>query len=90
MGSSRFWLNVADEESKSIPHEFPRSHWPKATGQCVKERYLSVTMGNVFICFIISAGISSVPGDFSLFCLNTAHRSSCLVISVSSSLSFML
>ena len=45
MGSSRFWLKAADEESKSIPHEFPRSHWLKATGQCVLERYLSATMG---------------------------------------------
>ena len=44
MGSSRFWLKDADEESKSIPHEFPRSHWLKATGQCVTERYLSATM----------------------------------------------
>ena len=45
MGSSRFWLKDADEESKSIPQEFPRSHWLKATGQCVIERYLSATMG---------------------------------------------
>ena len=45
MGSSRFWLKAADVESKSIPHEFPRSHWLKATGQCVMERYLSATMG---------------------------------------------
>ena len=44
MGSSRFWLKAADEESKSIPHEFPRSHWLKATGQCVLERYLSATL----------------------------------------------
>ena len=44
MGSSRFWLKAADEESRSIPHEFPRSHWLKATGQCVLERYLSATM----------------------------------------------
>ena len=44
MGSSRFWLKAADEESKSIPHEFPRSHWLKATGQCVLERYLSAPM----------------------------------------------
>ena len=44
MGSSRFWLKAADEESKSIPHEFPRSHWLKATGQCELERYLSATM----------------------------------------------
>ena len=44
MGSSRFWLKAADEESKSIPHEFPRFHWLKATGQCVPERYLSATM----------------------------------------------
>ena len=44
MGSNRFWLKAADEESKSIPHEFPKSHWLKATGQCVLERYLSATM----------------------------------------------
>ena len=44
MGSSRFWLKAADEESKSILHEFPRSHWLKATGQCVLERYLLATM----------------------------------------------
>ena len=44
MGSSRFGLKAADEESKSIPHELPRSHWLKATGQCVLERYLSATM----------------------------------------------
>ena len=44
MGSSRFWLKAADEESKSIPHELPRSHWLKATGQCLLERYLSATM----------------------------------------------
>ena len=44
MGYSRFWLKAADEESKSISHEFPRSHWLKATGQCVLERYLSATM----------------------------------------------
>ena len=44
MGSSRFWLKDADEESKSISHELPRSHWLKATGQCVIERYLSATM----------------------------------------------
>ena len=44
MGSSRFGLKVADDESKSIPHEFPRSHWLKATGQCVMERYLLATM----------------------------------------------
>ena len=44
MGYSRFWLKDADEDSKSIPHEFPCSHWLKATGQCVIERYLSATM----------------------------------------------
>ena len=38
---------MADEESKSIPHELPSSHWLKATGQCVLERYLSATMGKV-------------------------------------------
>ena len=40
--------------------------------------------------FIISAGISSVPDDFPLFCSNTTRRRSCSVISVSSSLSCML
>ena len=49
MGSSRFWLKAADEESKSIPHELPRSHWLKATGQCVLERYLSATMDLVYV-----------------------------------------
>ena len=44
MGSSRFWLKGVDEENKSIPPEFPRSHSPKATGQCDIERYLSATM----------------------------------------------
>ena len=34
------WLQTTHEESWGIPHEFPRSHWPTATGQCVK-RYLS-------------------------------------------------
>ena len=38
MGSSRFGLKVADEDSKSTPHEFSRSHWLKATGQYVIER----------------------------------------------------
>ena len=44
MGYSRFWLKMADVESKSIPHELPSSHWLKATGHCVLERYLSATM----------------------------------------------
>ena len=35
---------MAEEESKSIPHDLPSSHWLKATGQCVLERYLSATM----------------------------------------------
>ena len=35
---------MADVESTSIPHELPSSHWLKATGQCVLERYLSATM----------------------------------------------
>ena len=52
MGYSRFWLKAADEESKSITHEFPRSHWLKATGQCVLERYLSVTMLLVLVFFL--------------------------------------
>ena len=44
MGSSRFWLKVADEESKSISHEIPISHWLKATAQSAIERHLWVTM----------------------------------------------
>ena len=39
MGYSRFWLKNADEDSKSIPHEFPSSHWLKAT---VRNRALAV------------------------------------------------
>ena len=54
MGSSRFWLKAADKESKSIPHELPRSHWLKATGQCVLERYLSATMKNQSMLFPIT------------------------------------
>ena len=49
MGSSRFSVKVADEESKSIPHEFPRSHWLKAIGQRVIERHLSATMLEVWV-----------------------------------------
>ena len=44
MGSSRFGLKVADEESKSVPNEFPRSHWSNVTGRRVIERYLSAIM----------------------------------------------
>ena len=58
MGSSRFWLKDADEESKSISHELPRSHWLKATGQCVIERYLSATMP-----WILEANFSLLPQD---------------------------
>ena len=55
MGNSRFWLKMADVESKSIPHELPSSHWLKATGQCVLERYLSATMPEI-------GYFSDVPG----------------------------
>ena len=41
---------MADVESKSIPHELPSSHWLKATGQCVLERYLSATIGGTKVC----------------------------------------
>ena len=37
---------MVDVES-IIPHELPSSPWLKATGQCVLERYLSATMGEV-------------------------------------------
>ena len=40
---------MANVESKSIPHELPSSHWLKATGQCVLERYLSATMRVLWI-----------------------------------------
>ena len=43
---------MADVESKSIPHELPSSHWLKATGQCVLERYLSATMMLTAICLL--------------------------------------
>ena len=39
---------MANVESKSIPHELPSSHWLKATGQCVLERYLSATMSTMW------------------------------------------
>ena len=45
---------MADVESKSIPHELPSSHWLKATGQCVLERYLSATMGLLQLYFPLS------------------------------------
>ena len=61
MGSRRCWLKVADEENKCIPHVFPRSHWLKAIGQCLIERYLLPTMFYFF----------SFP-LFSFFSLNTA------------------
>ena len=44
MGSSLFWLEFADEESKCIPHDLPRFHGKRTTGQCMIERYLSATM----------------------------------------------
>ena len=39
---------MSNVESKSIPHELPSSHWLKATGQCVLERYLSATMSTMW------------------------------------------
>ena len=42
---------MADVESKTIPHELPSSHWLKATGQCVLERYLSATMACIWTFF---------------------------------------
>ena len=54
---------MADVESKSIPHELPSSHWLKATGQCVLERYLSATMNvryNTHLyCLAVQAGFYS-------------------------------
>ena len=70
MGSSRFWLKDADEESKSIPHEFPRSHWLKATGQCVIERYLSATMR-----LLLEVLSSFEYGDREPIIVNISHES---------------
>ena len=35
MGSGQFWLKAAEEDSKSIPPEFPRFCEKKATEQCM-------------------------------------------------------
>ena len=40
---------MADVESKSIPHELPSSHWLKATGQCVLERYLNLNLNSLLV-----------------------------------------
>ena len=37
MGYGRFWLKVADEESKCTPHEFPRFCAKNATVWCVSD-----------------------------------------------------
>ena len=37
VGYSRFWLKVANEESKCIPHEFPRFYAKNATVWCVTD-----------------------------------------------------
>ena len=50
---------MADVESKSIPHELPSSHWLKATGQCVLERYLSATMHFVYMVHCLSGNNDS-------------------------------
>ena len=42
MGSSRFGLNVADEESKCIPHKFPRPHWPVKDDRSLRNREIPV------------------------------------------------
>ena len=60
MGSRRFWLKGADEERKSIPHEFPRSYWLKAAGQCLIERYLSATM-----CLHVSKAVIVISLQYS-------------------------
>ena len=57
MGYSRFWLKMANVENKSIPHELPSSHWLKATGQCVLERYLSATMVMDFTFFKLAVSL---------------------------------
>ena len=37
VGYSRFWLKVADEESKCIPHEFPSFRAKNATVWCLSD-----------------------------------------------------
>ena len=66
---------MADVESKSIPHELPSSHWLKATGQCVLERYLSATMNSQqyerdtvgHLETMMHTSWFLVPGSWSLF-----------------------
>ena len=48
---------MAHVESKCIPHELPSSHWLKATGQCVLERYLSATMMLVVVVVVVSKSL---------------------------------
>ena len=55
---------MADVESKSIPHELPSSHWSKATGQCVLERYLSATM----LWMEMPSDITRNVSEFAFFC----------------------
>ena len=80
MGTSRFWLKDADEDSKSIPHEFPRSHWLKATGQCVIERYLSATMTKHKLLFKPVAGL--IIGILGTVLLQSSSTTTTIVVSM--------
>ena len=69
---------MADVESKSIPHELPSSHWLKAPGQCVLERYLSATMklSELYyrkLFFKLSLLFSERSGSFAPIVLVTGH-----------------
>ena len=77
MGSSRFWLKAADEESKSISHEFPRSHWLKATGQCVLERYLSATMPLIHVSHFVLTSFSEARVTSLATKLRDVHYNHC-------------
>ena len=57
MGSSRFWLKVADEDSKSFPHEFPRSQMVKGD-RSVRNRALPVGDNENFCRFLTMVSFS--------------------------------
>ena len=61
---------MADVESKSIPHELPSSHWLKATGQCVLERYLSATMVSLRPAVCICAKVLGYVNSYDFCSVN--------------------
>ena len=70
VGYSRFWLKVADEESKCIPHEFPRFRAKTATVWCFSDYCLQQckrvkhnTEDNSIICTIWAASWQNQQND---------------------------